>query len=197
MSLAEGHSCLHAAQAFIQWNQLRIPGWICQAPSLCQDLHLVRPDQLNHWHETGKAGWAGRESFDSRSVVLSFKPLTGGLSQNGTTFSLIETLLPTGSLPTKVFSLFVPLFLHTKVFHNKTPTNINQSPPPYHPRKQNAAAQHGALSFSFKVGGSRRFAWCAFTPLHDWPCTGSALDRPQCQGASHWATSGPAPPRHD
>ena len=57
------------------------------------------------------------KSFDSRSVVLSFKPLTGGLSQNGTTLSTIKTLLPTGSLPTKSFSLFVPLFLHTKVFH--------------------------------------------------------------------------------
>ena len=71
--------------------------------------------------------------------------------------------------------------------------NINQSPPPYHPRKQNAAAQHGALSFSFKVGGSRRFAWCAFTPLHDWPCTGSALGSAPMQRC---IPLGPLPGQH-
>ena len=192
MSLAEGHSCLHAAQAFIQWNQLRIPGSICQAPSLCQDLHLVRPDQLNHRHETGKAGWAGRESFDSRSAVLSFKPLTGGLSQNGTTFSLIETLLPTGSLPTKI-SVCLSLCSYTpRCFTTRLQqTSINH---PHPTTLGNKTQLHSTEHFLFllklvEVAGS--------LGVHSHPCMiGHAQDQHWIGPNAKVHPTGPLPGQH-
>ena len=135
MSLAEGHSSLHAAQAFLQRDHFRIPGRICCTPSPCQGLHLVRPDQLNHRHETGKAGWAGRKSFDSRSVVLFFKPLTGGLSQNGTTVLNNIPQLPTGSLPQNKVSVCSPFVPTHQGVSQQDSSKLYKSPPPYHPRK--------------------------------------------------------------
>ena len=197
MSLAKGHTSPHAAQALFQRDHFRIPGGICQAPSLRQGLHLVRPDQLNHWYDTVKAGWAGRESFDSRSVVLSFKPLTGGLSQNGTTILNIYFNSQLGASHKTRFQFAVPLFLHTKVFHNKTPANFTSHPHPTTLGKQRSCKTRSTL-FLLKLVEVAGLSGVSVTPLHVLAnLTGSHRIGPPMPWCNHWATPGPAPPRHD